>query len=808
MAQPRATPGPGPAVSLIGAACLAALLALFFAGPSLAAGLPAQIGGADSPFVLPPEIPGLFIVGLLLGFFGGTVAATSGACGGFLAVPALMGLGLRGIQAVGSELIALTVFGLLGGLDHFRAGKLHNKLALFLVLGALPGAAAGGLLAVDLYLKSPNQSDLVMALAQAVLLLALAGLALLDLIRYLRGDDVKKAPPKEEEEPRRRGRDAEDGESGTKVEVESSGPSGFLALLRDPQDPTLGAVSALIALGLGLCAGFFLAMAGATGGALTLPLLSGVFGLAAIPAAGADMLGTGLAAGVAAIFYSPAGLLTCTTAAGLLLGLLSGLRLSRPVLRFINPVNLKSFYLAVVTAVLLNRLLTLPSVLAQSGRLSLGASLNSILHSAAGFLVFMVPLSFALWVLIALFSNLGALRRGTGAKGFQRKPLLLSALCTFLALGVLWAMAFTPVMGEESLLETSDNLLLSRLKGQGLRYGDLSDRLKAMNSTSLRLALVLPTPRQANAVAAIITQYGYNVAPAGNRLDIPYLDTKAFARQALLDADAVYNRSGRALAIGAGLPERETLYLLWSLSGTLGSELGRTKHEDAAALFTRLQVEVLEPTYNLQTVRPQLGPIGWFWLAAMLASMLAMGLLWRAGGNLLLTGLGVAFLRDPAPVVPEAEAPPAEAPKKPAGQAPAPAAKPEKPAKAEKQAKPEAEAKSPAKPEAEAQKPTKPDAPAAEQAKKPTAKPAAKAPETPQAAPAAKAPEKQAQPAAAKPAQPAAAKPAQPAAAKPAQQQAKPAQAAAAKPAQAAAAKPQAQAQAKPQPKAPPKKPA
>jgi uncharacterized membrane protein YfcA len=684
MGQPRATPGFGPALPRIGAACLTALLALGLAAPILAAGLPAQIGGVNSPFVLPPEIPGLFIVSLLLGFFGGTMAAAAGACGGFLAVPALMGLGLRGALAAGSELLALTVFGLLGGLDHFRAAKLHAKLALFLALGSLPGAAAGGLLAVDLYLKDPNQSDLVMALAQAALLLLLSGLALRDLVRHLRGADVKKAPPAEGE-PHRRGRDERDKESETTVEVESSGPSGLLALLRDPAAPAHGAVSAVFALVIGLFSGFFLALAGATGGALTLPLLSGVLGLAAIPAAGADLLQTGLAAGLAALFHSPAGLLLCTTAAGLLLGLLSGLRLARPVLRFINPTNLKSFFLAVVLAVLLNRLCTLPAVLARAGFLHLNASLDGLLHSAAGFLVFMAPLSFALWVLIALFSNLGALRQSAGTRGLQKKPLLFSALCTFLALAVLWAMAFTPVLGEESLLETADSLLLSRLKGQGPRFGDLKERLEDMDGADLRLALVLPSPSQANTVAALVTQYGYNVAPAGNRLEIPYLDARAFARQALLDAEALYGRSGRAVAMGAGLPERDTLYLLWSLAGSLGAELERTGQVQAAALFARLRAEVLEPAYNLQAVRPQLGPIGWFWLAAMLAALLAMGLLWRAGGNLLLTGLGVAFLRDPPPVVPAEEAPPREprkpAPAKPTAKPKADQAKPKAPPK-------------------------------------------------------------------------------------------------------------------------------
>jgi Predicted permeases len=693
--------------------------------------LPRVLGGANSPFVPQPEIPGLFILTLLLGFFGGAVSAASGACGGFLAVPALMGLGLRGVLAAGSELLALSLFGLLGGLDHLRSGKLHGRLALFLSLGSILGAAGGAFLTVRLYLDDPDRSDLFMALAQVLTLGVLAALAVSDLLRHLRGGAVKKAPPQDADQPRRRGsKDIGDerGKAAEKpLEAEpSAGPTGFLALLRKPADPSQGAVSALIPLGLGIFSGFLLAAAGSCGGAPGLPVLLDILGFAPAPAVGAEMLQTGLSAGVATAFYASGGLLIYTAASGLLLGLLSGLRLSKPVIRFIDAGNLKGFILAVVLAVLCNRLLTLPAILRRAGFAGLPAALDGPLQAAAGFLVFMVPLAFTLWVLITLFSNLGALRRGAGITGPRARPLLLSALFTALALVLLSGMTLAPANDGDALMDAVDGRLLSRLKAQGPRTGDLEGRLKALDGQALRLDLAFTNQRQAAAVAAIIAGYGFNVAPSRNRVQVPYLDTKYFALQALADAEAIYRREGQAVLTGLGLPERPALHELWRLCRTLEAELARNRMDESAVLYRRLLAEVLEPAYNLEHVRPQTGPLGWTLFPAGFCALAALGLLWRAGGNLLLTGLGVAFLRDPVvPVPPPAEEPGGQPTPKP--HPPAKSEAPKTPAptlETEAQSVPQAEAPTP-KPKAEA--PMKPAAPEVQPSTKAAAPPAAEA---------------------------------------------------------------------------------
>lgn len=670
-------------------------LALLFCLPGLALaavpGLPQQLGGLNSPFVLPPDIPGLFLVALLLGFFAGSVAAAAGPAGAFLLVPGLMGLGMRGATAVGSELLALSLYGLLGGLDHFRAGKLHGKLALCLALGSIPGAAAGAWYGLGLFLRDPGRSDLLISGVQAVLLALLAGFAARDLSRTLRGAEARKVVKAEDDdlrgrthrdEPRGERRDGRPGKGkeeqggGARPEKLEAGLrviSGLLAVLRDRSDPSKGVVSAAVPLALGLVSGFLLGLAGSGGGVLVLPVLAKVLGLALIPAVGADLLQTGLAAGLGAVFLSSGGLLSYTTATALLIGLLSGMRLSAPVLRFINPAQIKGFFLAVVAALLLNRLLSLPQLLTAAGRPVL-TGLQPALDLAAGFLVFMVPLAFALWVVIALFSNLRELRHGAGLHGILPKALGFSALFTCLALGLLAGLATLPVRSGKDLLSAVDGVLVSRLKERGMDMSALVARLGVLDD-ELRLTLSFRDERQANSAAELIAAYGFNVAPARNQVQVPYLDLESFARQAVRDGEAFYRGGGRPLALNSGLPERETLLLLWSLVGTFQAEEQRRGRTEQAAVLGSIRAEVLEPAYNLSGVPLRAGMPGWVWFAVGSAALLAVGLLWRLGGNLLLTGLGVTFLRDPVPLTPPAE-PAAEAPRpKPA---PAPAAKPKK----------------------------------------------------------------------------------------------------------------------------------
>ncbi|MFA5862498.1 MAG: sulfite exporter TauE/SafE family protein [Candidatus Thermoplasmatota archaeon] len=97
-------------------------------------------GGHSQPFRRRIVVPLGFLVGALSGFFG--------IGGGFLIVPALLwggGIGVKG--AIGTSLVAVTLFGLTTAAGYGFAGKLDLPIAGLFILGGIVAGFAGTRLA-------------------------------------------------------------------------------------------------------------------------------------------------------------------------------------------------------------------------------------------------------------------------------------------------------------------------------------------------------------------------------------------------------------------------------------------------------------------------------------------------------------------------------------------------------------------------------------------------------------------------------------------------------------------------------------
>ena len=102
------------------------------------------------------------IVGFLSGFFG--------IGGGFLIVPAIMlGSGMATINAVGSSLVSVGVFGLTTAATYAAAGLVDWRVAGIFILGGI----AGGLVGVKLSVRLSEKRDVLSkCFAVAVILVA------------------------------------------------------------------------------------------------------------------------------------------------------------------------------------------------------------------------------------------------------------------------------------------------------------------------------------------------------------------------------------------------------------------------------------------------------------------------------------------------------------------------------------------------------------------------------------------------------------------------------------------------------------
>ena len=142
---------------LFGLVMLAVAAAMF--SPRAAAGDPdVRINAKIAPRLI---VIGL-AVGLMSGFFG--------IGGGFLIVPAIMlGSGMATINAVGSSLVSVGVFGLTTAVSYAFAGLVDWRVAGIFVLGGIGGGVAGIALAKRL---STRRAALTRVFASVVIVVA------------------------------------------------------------------------------------------------------------------------------------------------------------------------------------------------------------------------------------------------------------------------------------------------------------------------------------------------------------------------------------------------------------------------------------------------------------------------------------------------------------------------------------------------------------------------------------------------------------------------------------------------------------
>jgi hypothetical protein len=86
----------------------------------------------------------------LLGFITGILIGLTGTGGGVLLTPLLMVFtGYPALVIIGTDIVNGAVTKLLGTIEHRRLGQVRWRLAMFLILGTLPGTV-GGIMLIDL----------------------------------------------------------------------------------------------------------------------------------------------------------------------------------------------------------------------------------------------------------------------------------------------------------------------------------------------------------------------------------------------------------------------------------------------------------------------------------------------------------------------------------------------------------------------------------------------------------------------------------------------------------------------------------
>ncbi|MFW5497901.1 MULTISPECIES: sulfite exporter TauE/SafE family protein [unclassified Maridesulfovibrio] len=121
--------------------------------------IPAYIGRANNPYILPDaDGPGFFQC-TAIGLVTGMLSAVIGAGGGLLVVPALMTAGVSGIYAVGSEMFRLFIFSTIQSLRMGINRRIKYTLALIMTVGTVLGGLAGYIVCKKIFIADPAGND-------------------------------------------------------------------------------------------------------------------------------------------------------------------------------------------------------------------------------------------------------------------------------------------------------------------------------------------------------------------------------------------------------------------------------------------------------------------------------------------------------------------------------------------------------------------------------------------------------------------------------------------------------------------------
>ncbi|MGB6065944.1 MAG: sulfite exporter TauE/SafE family protein [Desulfomonilaceae bacterium] len=381
------------------------LLPALLISVALAADLPAQLGGekAYTPSFYSTSI---FLVSIAIGLCAGLITGCIGAGGGFIITPALMSAGVRGILAVGTDLLHIFAKAIMGTAVHRKLGNVSVGLAVAFLVGSGLGVTGGGVINRAVYEYNPILSDLFISVIFVAVLGFLGFYALIDFLS-LRKATSSVGPHTGESA---HGSEITSGKVGLPAKLQSVNIPPAITFDEDlvPGGKKIPALFVAIA---GAIVGFLAAIMGVGGGFVTFPIFVYVLGVSSFTTVGTDILQIIFTAGYGAIVqYGIYGFVFYTLAMGMLLGSLVGIQIGALTTKVVKGIYIRGFYAVTILAGFANRLFALPEKLRQMELINISDSAVKIANIVGLLVFFALAGMFALWVIVKFLGNTKQLR--------------------------------------------------------------------------------------------------------------------------------------------------------------------------------------------------------------------------------------------------------------------------------------------------------------------------------------------------------------------------------------------------------------
>jgi uncharacterized protein len=525
----------------------------------------------------------------------GLIAGSTGAGGGFVVTPALMSLGIKGILAVGTDMLYLFANGLIGTAIHRKLGNVNVRLAIAFTVGSMTGVTVGGMANRALFELNPVTSDLVISLSYVVILGFLGFYALNDFVRTSRSmgsHDAARASTEVRQTP-------------VALAVRSV---RIPPLIRYDAHMAGGKqVSAIVVVLVGLVVGFVAAVLGAGGGFLTFPIFVYGLGISTLTTTGTNILQVLFTAGYGAIGqYAIHGYVIYSLAIAMMLGSLVGVQIGALGTRFVSPALIRGFYAVAILAGFVNRLFAVPEDLSRLGVIGLDGGVARALATVGSALFFALVTVLAVWILGTFVRSVPRLRAqsagvasSTSRGRLVRRPrafrLGIGLLVSFYTTVVAMSLPLSP--SGQTALAWADGLFNSVSKGSAWFVPEEAQAIRSVAGERIDVTLQAPDAEEVALWARLYGRTGATVQTAGAELRVTG-DLDAVLLGASSDAELAYANAGGGLRDRHGADPRAVTHAWWSSLKLVDRALDEQGHYQASAVVKSFERRVLEPAHN------------------------------------------------------------------------------------------------------------------------------------------------------------------------------------------------------------------
>jgi hypothetical protein len=205
---------------------------------------------------------------------------------------------------------------------------------------------------------------------------------------------------------------------------------------------------------------------------------------------------------------------------------------------------------------------------------------------------------------------------------------------------IVLVLMFSPIINGGNALTASDNLFNSISKGSSYYLVKLSAKVAKYDDKTIEAVIEIEDKELIEKAKVILTKNEFS--SEGEELVVKGSLGKLLGA-AIKDSDEMYNNRGAVISEKYGMPEKEAIFVFWSLLKGLEKSLTKQKNFAEAAVIKEVMKKAVEMSYNYYGITPEKASTKAGILGFSLVFYIAYTLWWGYGIYFMFEGIGLTM---------------------------------------------------------------------------------------------------------------------------------------------------------------------